>query len=147
MWRKASALAVLMVLAFSACSAAKDTGFPPPPKTTEPPKTTAPPASGPVTLTGPVDVADNLFAPKTAAIKVGTEVVWKQSGSEPHTVTSDTSAFDSNPKCAATTPSDCLASGGEFRHTFTKAGAYPYYCKIHGAAGGAWMAGTIIVQP
>ncbi|RMH35798.1 MAG: endonuclease, partial [Gammaproteobacteria bacterium] len=33
-----------------------------------------------------------------------------------------------------------------FRHTFTQAGEFPYFCSIHGGPGGVGMAGKVIVQ-
>ena len=38
-----------------------------------------------------------------------------------------------------------LAAGATFSHVFMTAKSVPYHCKIHGAAGGVGMSGTITV--
>jgi plastocyanin len=38
-----------------------------------------------------------------------------------------------------------MAGGATFSHVFTTAKSVPYHCKIHGAAGGVGMSGTITV--
>jgi plastocyanin len=78
------------------------------------------------------------FAPKAITIAVGDTVVWINTASSssgiPHTVTSATGAWTSSPT---------ILPGGTFHVTFTKAGTYGYYCKVHVATG---MKGQIIVQ-
>jgi LPXTG-motif cell wall-anchored protein len=95
-------------------------------------------------LAASVSVVDNVFSPKVITIKVGESVTWTDSGNNPHTVTSDTGAFDSSPNCP-TQLSSCLHKGQSFSHSFSSVGTYPYHCKIHGAAGGIGMSGTIVV--
>jgi plastocyanin len=65
----------------------------------------------------------------------GTTVIWHNSDSVTHTVTSDTGLFDSP-----------LPGGADFQFTFDKAGTYPYYCRPHGGPGEQGMSGTIVVQ-
>jgi LPXTG-motif cell wall-anchored protein len=95
-------------------------------------------------LAASVSIVDNSFGPKVITIKVGESVTWSDGGNNPHTVTSDTGAFDSSPNCP-TQLSSCLHKGQTFSHTFSSVGTFPYHCKIHGAAGGIGMSGTIVV--
>jgi LPXTG-motif cell wall-anchored protein len=93
-----------------------------------------------------VDMTASLtYAPKTITVNVGDTVTWiHDSTSTPHTVTADNGSFDSSPGCPASIPA-CLGAGSTYQHTFTQAGTFAYHCKIHGAAGGIGMAGTIVV--
>lgn len=141
-------LALLFAIALlgSACASTKDTGFPPIPTST--PTSASPTAtpSGPTLLSGPIGVVDSAFDPKDATVKVGQKVEWKQSGTAPHTVTSDDGKmFESSPDCPADI-AKCMQAGSEFSFTFTKPGKYPYYCRLHGTPGGVGMAGTITVE-
>jgi len=83
-----------------------------------------------------VSVVDFSFSPKSLTVQAGDMVVWTNDGSTDHTVTADNGSFDSG----------SIAPGQSFSHTFSSAGAVPYHCKFHGAAGGIGMAGTITVQ-
>ena len=89
-------------------------------------------SSGPPT----VSMLDNTFTPKELHIKAGQTVVWINRGQAIHTVTADDNSFDSGN----------LNTGAQYRHTFTQPGRYPYYCLIHGGAGGLGMAGVVIVD-
>lgn len=82
-------------------------------------------------LPNTVSIENMSFQPGTLTIKVGTEVTWNNNDSVTHTVTSDTSAFDSGR----------VNSGSSYKHTFNKAGTYPYHCSIH-----TNMTGIITVQ-
>jgi plastocyanin/uncharacterized membrane protein YozB (DUF420 family) len=81
-----------------------------------------------------IKVSNFQFEPKELTIEPGTTVVWKNNTGR-HTVVADDSGFESS----------VLAPGEEFRRTFDREGRFPYYCGLHGAAGGRDMAGTIIV--
>jgi plastocyanin len=70
------------------------------------------------------------------AIQAGDTVTWTFADSAPHSVTSDTGAFNSG----------APQTGGTFQFTFDDPGTYDYYCSVHGAAGGLGMSGTITVQ-
>lgn len=94
----------------------------------------------PVTAATGIDVRDNTFAPSRIDIPVGEEVVWTQSGTNPHTVTSD-NRFDSHPQCPGTLTA-CMKPGDTFRYTFREAGTFAFYCKIHRGSG---MTGTVVV--
>jgi plastocyanin len=71
------------------------------------------------------------FDPASLTVKVGTQVVWTNDSIAPHTVTSDTLAFN--------TPNN-LNEHQTFMVIFTKPGTYTYYCNIH-----TYMTGTITV--
>jgi copper binding plastocyanin/azurin family protein len=120
---------------------------PPPGGTTTPPPggTTTPPPGGSPTPTPTPAPAATTFLVKlsnmqyvdaktggtTTTIKVGDTVQWQNVDSMDHTATADLGAFDAP-----------LAQGTTFKHTFTKAGTYTYYCQKHKST----MKGTIIVQ-
>lgn len=82
-----------------------------------------------------VDISNFAFDPRDLQIEAGTIVIWKDSAGR-HTVTADDNSFDS----------PILAPGDDFKQTFKQAGKVEYFCKLHGAAGGHKMAGTITVK-
>ena len=92
---------------------------------------------GSSTPSGPtVSVLDNDFTPKELHIKPGQSVTWVNNGQTVHTVTADNHSFDSG----------TFAPGASYQHTFSQPGRYPYFCVLHGAAGGLGMAGVIVVD-
>lgn len=92
------------------------------------------PAAPPGAPAVEVTVGNFTFTPKDLTIGEGTTVVWKDAAGR-HTVVADDGSFES----------DVMPAGGEFRHTFARAGRFPYYCSLHGEAGGRDMAGTVTV--
>lgn len=96
--------------------------------------------------TGSGGVVDTAFKPLRVSIVVGSEVVWKQTGRQPHSVTSADESFDSSPDCSPLEVAACLTEGTGFSHTFGKPGTYRYYCRVHGLPDGTGMAGTVIVR-
>ena len=84
-----------------------------------------------------LDIANFQFGGKGLSIKVGTPITWTNRDRAPHTVTADGKQFDSGN----------LAAGQGFSHTPTSAGAVPYYCELHGDAGGQGMSGLLTVVP
>jgi plastocyanin len=136
------------------------------PPTTDPAATTTVPADPTTTAPGPVeavgggatspavladaavDVQDagfsGLFSPASVTIVAGDQVVWTQSGTNPHTVTASDGSFDSHPNCPP--PGDCMVQGETFAQTFTTPGTYGYYCKLHGTPDGLGMAGVVNVE-
>ena len=76
------------------------------------------------------------FGPSSRTVAVGSRVTWTNKGAAAHTVTSG-SAGQPN----GTFDSGNLGQNGTYSYTFTQAGSYPYYCRIHSG-----MSGTIIVQ-
>ena len=74
------------------------------------------------------------FNPSALTVTVGTMVTWTNDDSTNHTVTfTDISGVDSG----------TLTRGQTFSYTFTTAGTFHYYCKVHGAS---VMSGTVTVQ-
>ena len=73
------------------------------------------------------------FGPATLTVSVGTTVTWTNHDDIPHTVvsTDDPKVFKSK----------VLDTDEKFSFTFTKAGAYPYFCSIHPK-----MTGKVVVQ-
>jgi len=93
--------------------------------------------SSPSTSVGSlVSTTDNEFTPGELHIQPGQSVTWVNNGQTGHTVTADDGSFDSH----------TFQPGAQYTHTFTTPGRYPYYCVLHGAAGGYGMAGVIIVD-
>jgi len=78
-----------------------------------------------------VDIVNFAFSPKEFIIPSGTTVIWRNSDSVPHTVTSDDGFFDSG----------TILGGGTFSFTFDKVGRYSYFCTLH-----PYMKATIIVE-
>ncbi len=77
------------------------------------------------------------FTPSLDTVAVGSTVTWTNSDSYGHTVTSDpgsSEVFDSP-----------VAAGASFSHTYSTAGTFGYYCKIHGTPT-TGMHGTIVVR-
>jgi len=71
------------------------------------------------------------FNPSSLTVTQGTTVTWTNKESVTHTVTSNTSIFNS----------DNLSNGGTFSYKFNTVGTFPYHCSIHSG-----MTGTIIVK-
>ena len=97
--------------------------------TTSPTDSTATTNTAPATANA-VSIKSMAFTPKTLKVKVGQTVTWKNDDQFTHTVTSDSSAFNSGN----------LSNGGTFSFTFTKAGTFPYHCNIHTS-----MTGEVVV--
>lgn len=99
--------------------------------------------TGPATTCTPsntqVCLQNTAFSPATATVSVGAKVVWTNADGFNHTTTS------SSVPASGPTWDKALASGARDSVTFTTAGTYQYYCKIHGSPG-AGMHATIVVQ-
>lgn len=83
-----------------------------------------------------VAMRDFTFVPDTITVPVGATVTWvncEPAGTEPHTSTSDTPAWDSGE----------FAVGARFSRTFPAAGTFPYHCTPHRDLD---MVGQIVVQ-
>ncbi|MCI0446176.1 cupredoxin domain-containing protein [bacterium] len=85
-----------------------------------------------------IRIRDNSFDPPVLSVVVGRVVAWRHEGSSPHTVTSGSPT--QNP--GGRFDSGTLRNGQGFTFTFSEAGIYPYFCKVHGAM----MSGTIQVR-
>jgi amicyanin len=72
------------------------------------------------------------FTPATLTVPVGKTVTWINQDDVPHTVVSADGKGIKSP---------VLDTDQKFSYTFTKAGAYPYYCGIHPK-----MTGKVVAQ-
>jgi plastocyanin len=87
------------------------------------------------------------FTPESAGGTTGSAVTWTNQSGAAHTVTACTSV--ACPGAPANTGSDSFdnslssGSGSTAQFTFSSAGTYHYYCKIHGYAG---MHGVVVVS-
>lgn len=104
-------------------------------------------AAMPPGLAAEVDATTLLsFSPNVVRVKVGDTVEWKNASPFHHTVTDDPARASDRadaalPRGAAAFSGD-LPSGGTFRHRFTRAGTYRYFCMPHEDMG---MKGTVVV--
>jgi plastocyanin len=78
-----------------------------------------------------VRIVDFAFQSAVITVTAGTTVRWTNIGAVTHTVTSDTSLWDSGD----------LVTGGVFSRTFTTPGTYDYHCAYHAAS----MKGKVVV--
>jgi plastocyanin len=126
------------ILVFAVACSSSDNGgaVQTPPATTS--ASASPCATPAAAATGtPVAVSatgDLKFEPPSVSVKVGGTVQWTVTGSASHTVTSQagqTCSFDSGN----------LDTGAKYALTFTTAGTFKYFCKIHGQS----MSGTVTV--
>ena len=86
-----------------------------------------------------IGLSDDEFLPDDITITVGTTVRWTNNSSIAHTVTSGNGSSSTN--AGAVFDVD-LASGAQFEWTYNAVGEFPYFCRIHEAAG---MTGMIRV--
>ena len=78
-----------------------------------------------------VDMKGKRYRPDSLVIAAGDTVVWSNADDEPHSVTMDTTEFDSGD----------IAPGAKFRWTFRQKGRLRYHCEVHPR-----MKGTLIVR-
>jgi plastocyanin len=90
-----------------------------------------------------------MFKPGDLTVKAGTKVTWRNDEPISHTVTSGTvtgvdktTGLRTGQKADGRFNAKLKGNGDTFSYTFTKAGAYPYYCDIHFG-----MAAKIVVTP
>lgn len=127
-------LTTAATLLFVACGGGGTTASPT--ATSQPTATaTSQPTAAQTGTTVKVQIVENngqySFKPATLTIKKGTQVVWTNMSDAPHTVTSDSNAFN-------TTSS--LSQNQDFKFTFATAGMFAYHCNIH-----PYMKATITV--
>jgi len=91
-------------------------------------------------------IVDTAFEPEGITVAVGSTIVWKQIGLQPHSVTAADETFDSSPNCSPIKTDKCLGQGDGYRVEFTEPGSYDYYCRVHGLPDGTGMTGTITVE-
>ena len=78
-----------------------------------------------------VVMKNDAYSPTSLTIPVGATVTFVNQDDDAHTVTSTNGWFDSKG----------LDSSGVWRHTFSKAGTYMYFCELH-----PFMKGKIVVK-
>jgi plastocyanin len=106
------------------------------PTATTPTATTGAPAPRSIDLHvqlagDPADtISDFQFAPATITVHVGDTITWTNDGPSPHSATAYNGSFDTG----------TLEKGQSGSHTFTQAGTFTYYCRIH-----PFMHGTVVV--
>ena len=105
--------------------------IPPAPVPAPPVAPPAPPAPGSTVMNESVSIANNVFAPSTITVNVGSTVTWSNGDAVTHTVSADDQTFTSGLLKKATTWSQAFAAPG----TFT------YFCEIHPD-----MTGTVIAR-
>jgi plastocyanin len=79
-------------------------------------------------------LGDKGFSPNPINVKVGDTVTWTNSDNMEHTVTSGTGSSDRNNGKqfdSGLSGPTVLTAGKTFSHQFTKAGEFPYFCRIH----------------
>ncbi|MFN8288008.1 MAG: cupredoxin domain-containing protein [Chitinophagales bacterium] len=76
-------------------------------------------------------IQDDAFNPEVITVSANSTVVWRNKDDGPHTVTSDTTIWDSGN----------IQAGASYSRQFPTAGTYHYHCNIHN-----FMKGTVIVQ-
>jgi plastocyanin len=81
--------------------------------------------------------ASNCFSPNPISVKGGTLVIWNNSDSVSHTVTS---GKPSDTQTGSTFDSGIIKPGQSYQHVFQNAGTYDYFCAVH-----PWMAGQVTV--
>ena len=89
------------------------------------------PAPAPAASGNAVSISDFAFSLASITVPAGTKVTWTNNDSAPHTVTSNTDAFESG----------SLSRGGTFSFTFAQKGTYEYHCSPHPS-----MNGKVIVE-
>lgn len=77
------------------------------------------------------------FIPSTLVVKINDEVVWKNSDTESHTITSGTPDDGPDGKF----DSGLMMPNATFTHKFTEKGVFAYHCMVH-----PWQNGVIIVE-
>jgi plastocyanin len=87
-----------------------------------------PPVTGPI---APVSIRGLAFHVAADTVALGTTVEWKNDDPLAHTVTASDGAFQS----------PLIEPGQTWRHTFTSAGTYAFYCTPH-----PFMRGVIVVR-
>lgn len=85
-----------------------------------------------------VRAADNRFIAEEVRIRAGTEIVWTNTGRNPH----DIVLADGGDWGVSL---EDFGPGAEYRRVFSEPGTWEYYCSIHGTAD-AGMKGVVIVE-
>ena len=97
----------------------------------EPPAATAPARSAQPAQSKTVTMRQLQYRPARIVVAPGTTIVWRNNDVVPHTVTSDSKAFDSG----------LIEPGRSWSRTFTRRGTFPYTCTPH-----PFMKGVVVVE-
>jgi plastocyanin len=81
--------------------------------------------------TNEVWIQSMAFNPATISVNAGTTIQWTNKDGVPHTVTSNTSLFDSG----------TINNNGTYSHLFSTAGTFAYHCTFHSS-----MTATVVVN-
>lgn len=79
-----------------------------------------------------VDIKSLRFAKSTVTVEAGTTISWRNRDPLSHTVTSDSTGFDSGE----------IRPDASWNHTFTTPGTFSYHCAPHPN-----MQATVVVRP
>jgi plastocyanin len=90
---------------------------------------------------GSSTLTDKAYSPNPVEAKVGQKVEWINHDSVQHTITSGSAGSPDSGKEFDSGLTKLLSKDGEFEHTFTAAGEFPYYCQLH-----PQMSGKVIVK-
>lgn len=82
-------------------------------------------------LAATVHIKDDSYKQPTLTVPIGATVTFVNDDDDAHTVTSTDGLFDSKG----------LDTHGAWKHVFSKAGTYHYFCELH-----PFMKGTIVVK-
>ena len=82
-------------------------------------------------VTHNVQITDGTFVPAQLYVRTGDTVLWTNTDTRPHTVTSYAGLFDSKD----------IQKNTEFKQTYTALGVYNYHCTHH-----PYMKGSVVVS-
>jgi plastocyanin len=86
---------------------------------------------------GEVEIGYSSYTPAHLDVLTGSKVMWSNSSARVHTVTAEDGSFDSGR----------VAVGQDFMHGFSRAGAYPYYCRLHPTIRGEVDVSDLLLDP
>ena len=137
-WRRRLAIgtALLAPLVIAACGSSSGS-------TTSPASAARPAAKAPAKDT--VNIKLIAYRPATLSVAAGATVTWNQMDPGVHTITSGTvtpGGGNVTEQPDGMFASGEIATGKQYTHTFSKPGAYKYFCEIHPAT----MTGEITVK-
>jgi len=88
-------------------------------------------------IPGCEETSDGCFIPSVVTIDVGGEIIWDNSDTAAHTITSGTPTAGPDGHW----DSSLVMAGSTFSHMFDEAGTFDYFCMVH-----PWMQGTVMVS-
>ena len=131
-WRPGAPLlaSTLAIAALALASCGGDEEEPEPAATSAEEASEPAPSGGAAEEGDAVEIADFKYAPEAISASVGSEIVFTNSDSAPHTATADDGSFDTGR----------LAQDDEGSITVEEAGEFSYFCDFH-----PFMKGTVEV--